>query len=394
MSEKMKTDDSSVKSKKSNDFEYDVFLSFSSKDVDHAKSIWEEMRMHGLKVFLSDEDLKSNIGRSFFSKIESALGNSKNLVLICSPNSMKSGWVKTEYETFFNEYFIKNEQERRLIILKGNNFSYSLVPVFLKRLQIASSVKEIIDTLKSEGESETEIDVEGGKKNGKELGLGPELEERQEEKGELDFKEQVENDKTLASDYLENEMPQSENIIDDFLSEIESKAKKKRTFLFLGGLAIILITAFILTLVFNKPKLDNTIDNRIVEKEAASEPIKSGQNVERKPEEKEKQKSEQSPSVDEAILIASIQQPRLIKGPKPQYPADAIKARIQGAVVINVTTDIYGRVVRAKFINGHPLLEKAALAAVKSWVYEPYVLNGVPKAVKFTVVVRFALKDK
>jgi len=62
--------------------------------------------------------------------------------------------------------------------------------------------------------------------------------------------------------------------------------------------------------------------------------------------------------------------------------------------VINATTDIYGRVVEAKVINGHPLLRPSAIAAIREWVYEPYILNGVPRPVKFTVVVRFNLQNR
>jgi len=99
-------------------------------------------------------------------------------------------------------------------------------------------------------------------------------------------------------------------------------------------------------------------------------------------------------NVSQAIQIATIQQPKLIKRVEPQFPSVALKAHIQGTVVINATTDIYGRVVNARVINGHPLLRQAAVAAIKQWVYEPYILNGVPRPVKFTVVVRFNLQNR
>jgi TonB family protein len=71
-----------------------------------------------------------------------------------------------------------------------------------------------------------------------------------------------------------------------------------------------------------------------------------------------------------------------------------LKAHIQGNVVINATTDIYGRVIQAQVINGHPLLRQAALTAIRQWVYEPYILNGVPRPVRFTVVVKFNLNNR
>lgn len=85
--------------------------------------------------------------------------------------------------------------------------------------------------------------------------------------------------------------------------------------------------------------------------------------------------------------------PRIIKKVEPVYPEIALKAKIEGKVQIVVITDIYGRVKQASVYKGHPLLNQAALDAVKQWVYEPYILNGVPKPMKFMVVIKFRLKS-
>lgn len=128
-------------------FEYDVFLSYSEKEKDYAKKIFQKMESTGLRVFWSKKILKKNIGESWFNQIEYSLMKSKHFVLICSPLSVKSEWVKAEYETFHNECYMKNNKERKLIILKGNNFNMSLVPGLLKRLQIAESIDEITNLL-------------------------------------------------------------------------------------------------------------------------------------------------------------------------------------------------------------------------------------------------------
>jgi len=39
-----------------------------------------------------------------------------------------------------------------------------------------------------------------------------------------------------------------------------------------------------------------------------------------------------------------------------------------------------------------PLLDQAAIDAVRQWVYEPMILNGRPRPVVFTVTVRLQLK--
>ena len=131
---------------KNSHFEYDVFLSFSSQDLAEAQAVAEELRGYGLSLFLSDEVLKANTGSSFFEKIDYALHHSQHFVLLSSPAAMASEWVKTEYETFFNEYHIKNKRQRRFIVLKSQAFQLELVPRLLRRLQFAATAKDILET--------------------------------------------------------------------------------------------------------------------------------------------------------------------------------------------------------------------------------------------------------
>ena len=43
-------------------------------------------------------------------------------------------------------------------------------------------------------------------------------------------------------------------------------------------------------------------------------------------------------------------------------------------------------------IKSVPLLDQAAVDAVRQWVYEPMVINGRPRGVIFVVTVTFKLK--
>ncbi len=92
------------------------------------------------------------------------------------------------------------------------------------------------------------------------------------------------------------------------------------------------------------------------------------------------------------VQISRVEMPKLIKRAAPQYPIVPLKARIQGIVKIEASTDIYGRVVKVKVLEGHPLLRNAAVQAVRQWVYDPYIINGIPKPVKFTVDIHFKLQ--
>ena len=97
---------------------------------------------------------------------------------------------------------------------------------------------------------------------------------------------------------------------------------------------------------------------------------------------------------NKALKIASVTQPKLIRRISPEYPPAALKAHICGEVIIEAITDIYGRVIKATVISGHLLLRQAAREAVLQWVYEPYIVNGIPRPAGFLVVVNFDYKKR
>jgi protein TonB len=75
----------------------------------------------------------------------------------------------------------------------------------------------------------------------------------------------------------------------------------------------------------------------------------------------------------------------------PQYPAIAKAARIQGTVVLQATISKAGGIQNLRVISGPPMLQQAAMDAVRSWRYKPYLLNGDPVEVETTVNVVFNL---
>jgi Ca-activated chloride channel homolog len=87
----------------------------------------------------------------------------------------------------------------------------------------------------------------------------------------------------------------------------------------------------------------------------------------------------------------NIQESKLILKVDPVYPELAIRARISGKVVLDVTVDEEGNVTDAKVVSGHPLLNEAAVTAVKQWKYAPTLLNGAPVPVSVTTTVDFKL---
>lgn len=76
----------------------------------------------------------------------------------------------------------------------------------------------------------------------------------------------------------------------------------------------------------------------------------------------------------------------------PQYPQMAKIARVQGPVVLAAVIGKDGSIQGLRVVSSaSPLLNQAALEAVKQWRYRPYILNGEPVEVDTTITVNFTL---
>lgn len=98
-----------------------------------------------------------------------------------------------------------------------------------------------------------------------------------------------------------------------------------------------------------------------------------------------------APPAEPVRAIRSIKPPMKLKDVAPKYPTVALTARVEGIVIIEATIGISGRVEDARILRSVPLLDAAALDAVRQWEYSPTLLNGVPVPVLVTVTVAFAL---
>jgi protein TonB len=86
-----------------------------------------------------------------------------------------------------------------------------------------------------------------------------------------------------------------------------------------------------------------------------------------------------------------VQRPTKIKDVPPVYPRIAQAARVQGVVIIEATIGPTGAVQDARILRSIPLLDAAALEAVRQWEYTPTLLNGMPVAVLMTVTISSTL---
>jgi protein TonB len=99
-----------------------------------------------------------------------------------------------------------------------------------------------------------------------------------------------------------------------------------------------------------------------------------------------------APAPMEPVRVGgNIKPPRKVKDAMPVYPDIARQARVQGIVILEAVIDPQGKVTNVRVLRSIPLLDQAAIAAVRQWIYEPTLLNGVPVPIVMTVTVNFSL---
>ena len=88
----------------------------------------------------------------------------------------------------------------------------------------------------------------------------------------------------------------------------------------------------------------------------------------------------------------NIMAPAKLKDVKPVYPPAAQSEKVQGIVIVEAVIDCNGDVASVRILRGQPLLDEAALNAVREWKFSQTLLNGVPVKVIFTATVTFRLE--
>jgi TonB family protein len=87
----------------------------------------------------------------------------------------------------------------------------------------------------------------------------------------------------------------------------------------------------------------------------------------------------------------NMKQPVKTKHVAPVYPPIAQSANVQGVVILEAVIGVDGKVQDARILRSIPLLDQAAIDAVKQWEFTPTLLNGTPTPVMMTVTVQFSL---
>jgi protein TonB len=105
----------------------------------------------------------------------------------------------------------------------------------------------------------------------------------------------------------------------------------------------------------------------------------------------------------EMTVVHPVEQPRqrvssgteeglLIQKTLPVYPPIARATGTSGTVALAAIISKTGTIENLRVISGPMMLQQAALDAVRTWRYRPYLLNGQPVEVETTVSVIFTMQ--
>jgi len=95
------------------------------------------------------------------------------------------------------------------------------------------------------------------------------------------------------------------------------------------------------------------------------------------------------PEFGEYVYVEEL--PEVISKVEPTYPDDARQAGVEGMVMVQALVGKDGFVKDARAIQSIPMLDEAAVDAVRQWVFKPARSKGQPVAVWVAVPVRFNL---
>ncbi len=99
------------------------------------------------------------------------------------------------------------------------------------------------------------------------------------------------------------------------------------------------------------------------------------------------------PNPPGAVRVGSgVRTPTKTKNVPPSYPVLAAAAKAQGVVIVELVIGPDGKVIDARVLRPQPLLNEAALDAVRQWEFEPPIVDGKPGTVIMSTALNFTMQ--
>lgn len=105
-----------------------IFISHSSSDKPFVRELNKDLESNNFLTWLDEKDL--NIGDVVTDRISYGIGNSDYFLIILSPNSIKSKWVKFEIDEAYNEYV---QNKKKILPILIGNLNNEEIPLILKK---------------------------------------------------------------------------------------------------------------------------------------------------------------------------------------------------------------------------------------------------------------------
>jgi TonB family protein len=99
---------------------------------------------------------------------------------------------------------------------------------------------------------------------------------------------------------------------------------------------------------------------------------------------------EDLPKYGEFVYVEVL--PEVIHKEAPRYPSIAREAGVSGTVIIQALVGRDGLVKDTRVVRSIPMLDAAATASVRQWVFKPAQARGQPVAVWVAAPVKFTLQ--
>lgn len=95
-------------------------------------------------------------------------------------------------------------------------------------------------------------------------------------------------------------------------------------------------------------------------------------------------------ALEPVLIPEEISRKLLLQKVQPSYPEQAIRAGLQGPVVLQAWIGRDGKIRDLKLVRGYLVLGRAAVDAVKQWRYQPYLRNGQALETQTYITVNFS----
>ncbi len=88
-----------------------TFISHSSKDKPFVRKLKKDLELNYIDTWFDEDELE--YGDSLFDKLNSTISTSSHFLIVLSPNSVKSDWVKFELENALK--YVEDEVIHKII---------------------------------------------------------------------------------------------------------------------------------------------------------------------------------------------------------------------------------------------------------------------------------------